>query len=71
MNIFSNFVPNKLVTFDDSNPPWKNDFIKNKIKWKHQIYKSYIKSGRKDSDYEENQNHIALKLNDPMTNTKT
>ena len=40
MNIFSNFVPNKLVTFDDSNPPWMNDFIKNKIKWKHQIYKT-------------------------------
>ena len=42
-NIFSNFVPNKLVTFDDSNPPWMNDFIKNKIKCKHQIYKTYIK----------------------------
>ena len=39
-NIFSDFVPNKLVTFDDSNPPWMNDFIKNKIKWKHQIYKT-------------------------------
>ena len=39
MNIFSNFVPNKLVTFDDSNSPWMNDFMKNKIKWKHQIFK--------------------------------
>ena len=43
MNIFSNFVPNKLVTFGDSNPPWMNEFIKNKIKWKHQIYKTCIK----------------------------
>ena len=51
MNIFSDFAPNKLVTFDDSNPPWINDFIINKIKWKHQIYQTYIKSGRKDSDY--------------------
>ena len=32
MNIFSNFTPNKLVTLDDKDPPWKNDFIKNKIK---------------------------------------
>ena len=32
INIFSNFVPNKLVTFDDSDPPWMSDFIKNKIK---------------------------------------
>ena len=31
-NIFSNFVPKKLVTFDDSDPPWINYFIKNKKK---------------------------------------
>ena len=43
INIFSNFVPNKCVTFDDSEPPWMNDYIKNKIKWKHQIYKTYQK----------------------------
>ena len=42
MNILSNIVSNKMVTFDDSNPPWMNEFIK-KIKWKHQIYKTYIK----------------------------
>ena len=42
MNILSNIVSNKLVTFDDSNPPWMNEFIK-KIKWKHQIHKTYIK----------------------------
>ena len=28
INIFSNFVPNKLVTFNDCNPPWMNDFVK-------------------------------------------
>ena len=27
-NIFSNFTPNKLVTFDDRDPPWINDFVK-------------------------------------------
>ena len=51
INIFSNFVPNKLVTFDDSDPPWMSDFIKNKIKWKHQIHKIYQKNGHKNSDY--------------------
>ena len=44
MNIFSNFVLDKLVKFDDSNPTRMNDFIKNKIKWKHQIYNTYIVS---------------------------
>ena len=87
INIFSNFVSNKLVTVDD--PPWMSDFIKNKIKWKHQIHKIYQKNGHKDSGYlklqeatsvvselisrrkEKYQNHLALKLNDPMTNAKT
>ena len=80
--------PNKLVTFDDSDPPWMSDFIKNKIKWTHQIHKICRKNGHKDSDYfklqeaksvvelisrskEEYQNHLALKLSDPMTNAKT
>ena len=40
ISIFSNCVPNKFVTFDDSDP-LMNDFIKNKIKQKHQIYKTY------------------------------
>ena len=50
-NIFSNFFPNKLLTFDDSNPPWMNEFIKNEIKCQHQMYKAFIKNGRKDSDH--------------------
>ena len=25
---FSNLVPNKLVSFDDHDPPWINDFVK-------------------------------------------
>ena len=45
MNIFSNFTPNKLVTFDDKDPPWMNDFVKSKIKWKNQLYKIYTKNG--------------------------
>ena len=37
IDIFSDPVSSKIVTFDDSDPPWMNDFIKNKIKWKYQI----------------------------------
>ena len=51
MNIFSNFTPNKLVTFDDRDPPWMNDFVKSKIKWKNQLYKIYTKNGYKHNDY--------------------
>ena len=50
-NIFSNFTPNKLVTFDDRDPPWLNDFVKSKIKWKNQLHKIYTKNGYKYNDY--------------------
>ena len=30
VHIFSNFIPNKIKTFRDSDPPWMNDDIKTK-----------------------------------------
>ena len=32
MNVFSNFIPNKLVTFNDKDPPLMSEYLKNKIK---------------------------------------
>ena len=51
MNIFSNFTPNKLVTFDDRDPPYMNDFVKSKIKQKNQLHKLYTKNGFKCNNY--------------------
>ena len=51
MNIFSNFTTNKLVTFDDRDPPWMNDFVKSKIKWKNQLYNAYAENGYKFNDH--------------------
>ena len=48
--MFSNFTPNKLVTFDDRDP-WMNDFVKIKFKWKNQLYQIYTKNGYKCNDY--------------------
>ena len=28
LNVFSIFIPNKVVTFDDRDPPWMTEFIK-------------------------------------------
>ena len=38
LNIFSNFVTNKILTFDDRDPPWMTEYIKSKIHWKNSIY---------------------------------
>ena len=52
LNVFTNFVPNKVITCDDRDPPWINDNIKNKIKWKNSMYKNYKRIGKKTEDYQ-------------------
>ena len=51
-NLFMNFVPNKLITVDDGDPPWVTENIKKLSKNKSKLYKLYIKSGRKIGVYE-------------------
>ena len=49
-NSFTNFVPNKLITVDDRDPPWVTENIKKLLKDKSKLYKEYIKNGRKEGD---------------------
>ena len=35
MSVFSNFIPNKLVTFNDKDSPWMSKHLKKKIKWRN------------------------------------
>ena len=51
INILSYFIPNKLVTFDDKNPPWVTEKLKEKIKWKHKVYREYLKSSKTEAYY--------------------
>ena len=41
MNIFSNYIPNKLITVDDKDPPWMNESVKKKIMAKEYACKSF------------------------------
>ena len=43
LNIFSNFIPNRIKTFTDSDPPWMTKDIKNKIKLKNTFYRQYMR----------------------------
>ena len=87
INIFSNFIPNKLVTFNDKDPPWMTEKLKGKIKWKQKVYRDYLKNGKTEADYvhhainEVSQhiseskgkyyNKLSMKLNSPKTSSKT
>ena len=41
INIFSNYIPNKLITVDDKDPSWMNESIKRKMMAKKHACKSF------------------------------
>ena len=51
LNIFKNFIPNKNVVFDDSDPPWINEQIKTLIKLKNEMFKQYLQNGKSLNNY--------------------
>ena len=51
MHFFSNFMTNKIKIFRDSNPPWMNDNIKNKVKLKHKLYPRYLRHQTNNKDF--------------------
>ena len=56
MNVFSNFVLNKFVTINDTDPPWMTLNIKGKINYCNNIYGEYLKKGKQQVDYMKLQN---------------
>ena len=51
MSVFSNFVLNKFVTFNDGDPPWMTPNNKDKINYRNSIYREYLKKGKQEVDY--------------------
>ena len=51
MNIFSNFIPNKMKAIRDSNPPWMNDDIKSKVKLKNELYHRFLSVKRNNEGF--------------------
>ena len=68
------------MTFNDKDPPWKNDFVRNKIKWKNKIHSSFVYKILQEAidlvsgiinKRENNYNGFIAKLNNSKTNAKT
>ena len=51
MNIFSNCIPNKLITVHDRDPSWMNKKIENKFNEKKLFVGPSIKNGRSHEHY--------------------
>ena len=50
---FSNFVPNKIITCRNKDPPWMTKEVKKLCYMKAKIYENYVKNGRTDADKDE------------------
>ena len=37
-DVFSNYVSNKIVTFNDKDPPWMKQYLKSQINWRNNVY---------------------------------
>ena len=53
MNVFSNFVPNTIITCRDKDPPWITEEVKKICHKKAKIYEKYVKNDRSDVDKDE------------------
>ena len=50
LNIFLNYVPNKIVTFSGNDPSWMTQDLKSHINWRNNVYQEYHRK----------RNHIAV-----------
>ena len=59
LNFFKSFVPNRHVVFDNKEPVWMNQSIKQLIKKRDSFFSKYQSQGRRDEDL-----HIVTSLTD-------
>ena len=49
--MFSNFIPDRIKTFRDSDNLWMNDEFKNKVQLKHKFCKRYLINQKNNEDF--------------------
>ena len=69
MNVFTNYIPNKLITIDDKDPPWMNDEIRNKIKERDLFYQQ-LKKYKLNFTYSDVMNDLTLELSSIISQRK-
>ena len=52
MSVMSRFIPNKIITCNDKDPPWITPEIKMAIKRKHCVYNKYVRRGRRPDEWD-------------------
>ena len=52
MGVMSKFIPNKIITCNDKDPPLITPEIKTAIKRKHRVYNKYVRQGRRPDEWD-------------------
>ena len=52
IGIMLHFIPNKMIIFNNKDPPWITLAIKTAIKRKHRVYNKFAKQGHKPEEWE-------------------
>ena len=50
LNVFSNYVLNKIVTFNDKDPPGMTQYLKSQINWCNNVYQEYHRKRNHSAD---------------------
>ena len=50
--VMSRFIPNKIITCNDKDPPWITPEIKTAIKRKHRVYNKFVRRGRRPDEWD-------------------
>ena len=59
LNIYSNFIPNKIKTIRPCQPPWITQTVQNFLRKKSRAYKSFVRNGQPENKLEGIQNMIS------------
>ena len=68
INIFSQYIPNKIVTCKERDPPWMTATLISAIKCKYSVYNRYVKHGQKPDDCVRSITRLLLKFAHPKIN---
>ena len=69
LNIFHNFIRNEIISISESDPPWITDNIRKKISHKNNLYRNYIRHGKRAIDLPKVQDVCRL-INDLVSKSK-
>ena len=69
-DVFSNYVSNKIVTFNDKDPPWMTQYVKSQINWRNNVYQENHRKRNHSADDFIFLENVIYEVSDSILNRK-